>query len=87
MCLISAYLMRPCTPVKGGGGGVFPAGIDRCLFVFAMGPDSINPARVTIIPPPCQRAECVREKEGTGVGGRGGEVGGRGGRAGVGWGW
>lgn len=41
-------------PVEGGGG-VFPAGIDRCLFVFAMGPDSINPARVTIIPLPCQR--------------------------------
>lgn len=49
-------LMRPCTPVKGGGGGgVFPTGIDRCLFVFAMGPDFINPARITIIPPPCQR--------------------------------
>lgn len=58
-------------PVEGGGGGggVFPAGIDRCLFVFAMGPDSINPARVTIIPPPCQRVS-VSERERGHRGGR-----------------
>ncbi len=44
---------------------VFPTGIDRCLFVFAIGPDSINPACVMITVPPCQQAnerESVREE-------------------------
>lgn len=61
---------------------VFPTGIDRCLFVFAIGSDSINPACVMITVPPCQpvserervgeerrRAEGV---EGWGRGGAGG---------------
>ena len=39
---------------------VFPTGIDRCLFVFAIGPDSINPACVMITVPPCQQ---VSERE------------------------
>lgn len=33
---------------------VFPTGIDRCLFVFAIGPDSINPVCVRIALQPCQ---------------------------------
>lgn len=44
---------------------VFPTGIDRCLFVFAIGPDSINPACVMITVPPCQQVserESVREE-------------------------
>lgn len=54
MCLISASLMRLWTPVGGGGGdrAVFPTSIDRCLFVFAIGPDFINPACVMITVPP-----------------------------------
>lgn len=39
---------------------VFPTGIDRRLFVFAIGPDSINPSRVMITVPPCQQ---VSERE------------------------
>jgi len=44
---------------------VFPTGIDRCLFVFAIGLDSINPACVMITVPPCQQAserDSVRER-------------------------
>lgn len=51
---------------------VFPTGIDRCLFVFAIGPDSINPACVMITLPPCQQVserESVREER-EGRGGR-----------------
>lgn len=47
--------------------GVFPTGIDRCLFVFAIGPDSINPACVKITVPPCQQVserECKRRERG-----------------------
>lgn len=36
---------------------VFPTGIDRCLFVFAIGPDFINRACVMITLPPCQQSE------------------------------
>lgn len=53
---------------------VFPTGSDRCLFVFAIGPDSINPACVMITVPPCQQVserESVREeREREGRGGR-----------------
>lgn len=57
---------------------VFPTGIDRCLFVFAIGSDSINPACVMITVPPCQPVSerergRRREKEGRGGGGRKGE--------------
>lgn len=48
---------------------VFPTGIDRCLFVFAIGPDSINPACVMITVPPCQQ---VSERESVRGGGGGG---------------
>lgn len=55
--------------MEGGGrrkaDRVFPTGIDRCLFVFAIGPDSINPACVMITVPPCQQVserESVREQ-------------------------
>lgn len=44
---------------------VFPTGIDRCLFVFAIGLDSVNPACVMITVPPCQQVserESVREE-------------------------
>lgn len=46
---------------------VFPTGIDRCLFVFAIGPDSINLACVKITVPPCQlvsERECTRRERG-----------------------
>ena len=55
---------------------VFPTGIDRCLFVFAIGPDSINPACVMITVPPCQQ---VSEREGVKRGEKEGRGGGRGG--------
>ena len=44
---------------------MFPTGIDRCLFVFAIGPDSINPACVMITVPLCQQVSergSVREE-------------------------
>lgn len=61
----------------GWGGGVvhavFPTGIDRCLFVFAIGPDSINPACVMITVPPCQQVSKKRDNK-RGGGGRREEV-------------
>lgn len=44
---------------------VFPTGIDRRLFVFAIGLCSINPACVMITVPPCQQVterESIREE-------------------------
>lgn len=44
---------------------MFPTGIDRRLFVFAIGLDSINPACVMITVPPCQQVterDSVREE-------------------------
>jgi len=58
---------------------VFPTGIDRCLFVFAIGPDSINPACVMITVPPCQQVsegDSVRERKKGRGGGEGGGAGG-----------
>lgn len=62
--------MRLCTSEKKRrrkADRVFPTGIDRCLFVFAIGPDSINPARVMITVPPCRQVserECKRGEKG-----------------------
>lgn len=70
------YVSDKCIPneaVSTSGGRrrrrkadrVFPTGIDRCLFVFAIGPDSINPACVMITVPPCQQVserDSVREE-------------------------
>lgn len=57
----------------GGVHAVFPTGIDRCLFVFAIGPDSINPACVMITVPPCQQVSKKRDNK-RGRGGRREEV-------------
>ena len=56
---------------RGTADRVFPTGIDRRLFVFAIGLDFINPGCVMIIVPPCQqvtereivKAERKREEE------------------------
>lgn len=65
---------------------MFPTGIDRRLFVFAIGLDSINPACVMITVPPCQQVterDSVREERTRAEGG--GRGGGAGGGDGGGW--